>query len=119
MLPGTAPPTSVQWMNPHENARTSPSAKIGLKTYMSLRWVTIPSVWYGSLVISTSPGFQSYLGSTPAASGTPIAVLAPEDPGYASNSPPVVMSPVPKSSVSLTKVVYAERRVDDAMSSTI
>ena len=44
MLPGTLPPMSLQWMNAQAKHRSSPSAKIGFRKYMSFKWVTMPAV---------------------------------------------------------------------------
>ena len=56
MLPGTMPPMSPQWARMHDTMRRRPSAKNGLITSTSFRWV--PEV-KGSFARRTSPGARS------------------------------------------------------------
>ena len=53
MLPGTAPPTSLQWATEMAKAKSRSSTNIGLISATSQLWVP-PSK--GSLVMKTSPG---------------------------------------------------------------
>ena len=53
MLPGTAPPTSLQCATEMAKAKSRPDTKSGLISAMSQLWVP-PSK--GSLVMKTSPG---------------------------------------------------------------
>ena len=53
MLPGTAPPTSLQCATEMAKAKSRPPTKIGLISAISQLWVP-PSK--GSLVMKTSPG---------------------------------------------------------------
>jgi hypothetical protein len=54
-LAGTVPPMSEEWMKAYPYATIRPRQKIGLKRWMSGRWVQSPPVVYGSLQMTMSP----------------------------------------------------------------